>query len=121
MQTRILCLSVLVLFFCACEYQRKITAAEIGCRKEYIIFPEGETQLAGNLPDYWIARCGNREFSCTRFYYTVFSEPTAKCSEILPQQPYQQPYQQQYQQPYQQPQQQYQQPQQSYPQQYQRY
>ena len=109
MQTRILCLSVLVLFFCACEYQRKITAAEIGCRKEYIIFPEGETQLAGNLPDYWIARCGNREFSCTRFYYTVFSEPTAKCSEILPQQPYQQP------------QQQYQQPQQSYPQQYQRY
>lgn len=102
MTIRILCLSVLVLFFCACEYQRKITAAEIGCRKEYIIFPEGETQLARNLPDYWIARCGNREFSCTRFHYTIFSEPTAKCSEILPQQP------QQYYQNYQQPQQQYQ-------------
>ncbi|MDE7316650.1 MAG: hypothetical protein K2N12_02830 [Helicobacter sp.] len=46
----------------ACDYQRRVTAAEIGCHKEKIVFPDGEPWIT---PNYWVARCGEREFVCS--------------------------------------------------------
>ena len=51
-----------MLLLSACDYQRRVTAAEIGCRKENIVFPDGEPWIT---PSYWVARCAEREFVCS--------------------------------------------------------
>lgn len=63
MKLKALFLAVFAVFFlAACDYQRRVTASEIGCRKENIVFPDGEPWLT---PSYWIAQCGSREFVCS--------------------------------------------------------
>ncbi|MDE6978273.1 MAG: hypothetical protein K2O85_01730 [Helicobacter sp.] len=46
----------------ACDYQRRVTAAEIGCRKENIVFVDEGGWL---FPNYWVVRCGEREYVCS--------------------------------------------------------
>ncbi|MDE6045614.1 MAG: hypothetical protein K2F85_08910 [Helicobacter sp.] len=72
---------VLATLFCGCEYQRRITAAEIGCPPKDITFPDGESWI---VPEYWEATCYGKKYACrpTMGLTALFDAQNATCSVI---------------------------------------
>ena len=81
--TKMIILQALVLatLFCGCEYQRRITAAEIGCPPKDIIFPDGESWI---VPEYWEATCYGKKYACrpTAGMLIFFNAQNATCGKI---------------------------------------
>lgn len=61
-----------ILSVSGCDYQRRVTAAEIGCRKENIVFVDEGRWF---LPNYWVVRCGNREYVCSESHSSAVIVP----------------------------------------------
>ena len=72
--------------FCGCslQLQRQITAVEIGCKRENVVFPQGEIAWYEFMPIYWEARCGNKEYVCQPSGMVMLQVANAKCKEIIP-------------------------------------
>lgn len=81
--TKILILQafLLVSFFSGCEFQRRITAAEIGCSPKDITFPDGESWI---VPEYWEAMCYGKRYACrpTAGMTIFFNAQNATCGKI---------------------------------------
>ena len=85
-------LSTLTIFFaatifcgCSLQLQRQITAVEIGCKRENVVFPQGEIAWYEFMPQYWEANCGDRKYVCQPFTgIAIFQAPSAKCKELVP-------------------------------------
>ncbi|MDE7195530.1 MAG: hypothetical protein K2N69_00755 [Helicobacter sp.] len=77
--------AAMILCGCSLQLQRQMTAVEIGCKIEQVVFPNGEISWYEFMPQYWEANCGDRKYVCQPFTgIAIFQAPSAKCKEIIP-------------------------------------
>mgnify|MGYP001087773930 CR=1 FL=1 len=76
--------AVIILCGCSLQLQRLITAVEIGCKQENVVLPQGEASWYEFMPQYWEARCGNKEYVCQPSGVVILQVANAKCKELVP-------------------------------------
>ena len=78
---------LIVILLCGCnlQLQRTMSAVEMGCEKEKVVFPKGEAAWYEFMPQYWEVNCGDRRYVCQPFAgVPILLAPSAKCKEIIP-------------------------------------